>query len=330
MNGSKLSRFVDRLRRKRTVEQLATVQQEATGVVMTIETIPPIPDELVSDEMKRWSTDAGIRLDATDGIWWHRRSLNETLAQAQRSECWVGLQFHGGGYRLGTVKDPRSGFARIPRGFLEHQICSCVLSLEYTLAHTVDDGAKRSFPLQILEALCAYHHLLDALRIPAHRIVFIGDSAGAHLALALQRYLLESNVLPSPGGVILLSPWCDLSADADNVKGLLGSTPVENLSRPYFSPALHLPPPRWPPTLIYSGAQENFAPSIAKLVAQLTTGGAPVTFYQAMNILPRYAHDFLIFASVEQAWPDEVRECWARIKTWTDTLPVTPGPVEDV
>ncbi|KAI0354695.1 alpha/beta-hydrolase [Trametes cingulata] len=322
MSGSKLSRFVDRLRKKRPVEHLATgaPRQEAEGMATTIVRIPAIPDELVSDEMKTWAKDAGIALNTVDEIWWHRRSLNDALAQPKRGEGWVGLQFHGGGYMLGTVKDPRSGFARIPRGFVEHQICPCVLSLEYTLARTGDDGVKRSFPLQVLEALSAYHYLLDTLHMPAQRIILIGDSAGAHLALALQRYLLESNSLPSPGGVILLSPWCDLSGDAGNVKGLLGSMPAENLSGPYFSPALHPPPPNWPPTLVYSGAQENFAPSIAKLVSQLAEGGAPVTSYEAANILPRYSHDFLIFATVDQAWPDEVRECWARIKDWIGTL----------
>ena len=77
----------------------------------------------------------------------------------------------------------------------------------------MNDGENRSFPLQILEALSAYHHLVHTLNIPPRQILLIGDSAGAHLALALLRCLLQGdvNAMPSPGGIILLSPWCDLS-----------------------------------------------------------------------------------------------------------------------
>lgn len=212
--------------------------------------------------------------------------------------------------------------------------------MEYTLApRDVDATATRSFPLQILEALSAYHHLVVTLNIPAHRIVLIGDSAGAHLALALQRYLLESGCMSSPRALLLLSPWCDLavyvylsaydvemlmraavSREADNVKGLLGPLPTQALSGPYFSPALHPPPAHWPPTLVYSGSQERFASSIAELVATLSDAGAKVTTYEAKHILPRYSHDFLIFGTVDQEWPDEVRQCWVRIQKWLDAL----------
>ena len=75
-----------------------------------------------------------------------------------------------------------------------------------------EEDAKRPFPQQLLEALSAYQHLLKAMNIPPNRVILVGDSAGAHLVLALQRYLSENQTLPSPAGVILLSPWCDLSA----------------------------------------------------------------------------------------------------------------------
>lgn len=213
-------------------------------------------------------------------------------------------------------------------------------ALEYTLAPKDPDATTtHCFPLQILEALSAYYHLLDTLKIPAHRIVLIGDSAGAHLALALQRYLLESGHLSSPRALLLLSPWCDLavyvcpssydfnvltartvSRQADNVKGLLGPLPTQALSGPYFSPALHPPPSHWPPTLVYSGPQENHASSIAEFVTTLGDAGAKVKTYEAKHILPRYSHDFLIFGSVDQHWPDEVQQCWTRIQKWLDAL----------
>ncbi|OSD00885.1 alpha/beta-hydrolase, partial [Trametes coccinea BRFM310] len=288
----------------------------------SLETIPPLPLDVLTDDMKTWVQDAGVVLGNVEGVWWRlgRPSGEESLVETLQDGGFVGLYFHGGGYVLGSAKDVRSGFARIPRGLVAHRICSCVLSVEYTLIARQTDGQKRCYPLQILEALSAYHHLLTAFNIPAKRIIFIGDSAGAHLVLALQRYLSESGRPSSPWGLVLLSPWCDLSKEADRVRGLLGHLPAESLTSPYFSPALQAPPSSWPSTLVYSGAQESFAQSISALVTQLRKADASVAFYEALEILPRYSHDFLIFDTVEGAWPDEVRLCWARIKTWTEQL----------
>ncbi|KAI0658456.1 alpha/beta-hydrolase [Cubamyces menziesii] len=318
-------RLVDRLRRKTkepSPSSLTSPNATESEAVTQVENIPAVPVDFVSDEMRTWMREAGVALDSVDGVWWHLRGddQGDELAQAQCGEGYVGLQFHGGGYTLGSAKDVRSGFARIPRGLVERRICSCVLSLEYTLVTNENSDNNRSFPLQILEALSAYRHLVDILKIPNHRIIIIGDSAGAHLAIALQRYLLESKRLPSPQGLLLLSPWCDLSADADRVRGLLGPKSAQDVTTPYFSPALHSPPPQWPATMVYSGALEAFAPSIAALVSKLRDAGTEVAFYEAPHILPRYSHDFLIFATVEGAWPDEVHECWTRTKAWVDTL----------
>ncbi|KAI0640154.1 alpha/beta-hydrolase [Trametes polyzona] len=285
----------------------------------TVESIPPLPTDMITGQIKDWADAAGVVVGPVDGIW---RYSGSTLADAQQGDGCIGLHFHGGGYVLGSTKDDRSGFARIPRGFVEQGICSCVLSIEYTMAIKWGDGEPpRSFPLQLLEALSAHNHLLTTLSIPPSRIVLIGDSAGAHLVLAFQRYLLEhGGPLPSPGGLVLLSPWCDLTKYTANLQGLLGPLTVQDLSTPYFSPSLHPPPPNWPPTLVYSGAKEKFAPSISALVSQLRGAQAPVTFYEAENILPHYSHDFLIFPSAEKAWPEDVRECWTRVRAWTTSL----------
>ena len=105
------------------------------------------------------------------------------------------------------------------------------------------------------------------------------------------------------------------------MKHLLGSRPADQLSTPYFSPALHPPLPLWPPTLVYYGKTERFVASITALVSQFgATAGVSVTAYAADEIPERFSHDFLIFLSVERAWPKEVRQCWERIKAWTKSL----------
>ena len=83
-------------------------------------------------------------------------------------------------------------------------------AVEYTLVGMGEDPVK-PFPLQILEALSAYRYLVHTMNVPPEKILLVGDSAGGHLVLALQRYLLESRSMQVPGGLILLSPWVDLS-----------------------------------------------------------------------------------------------------------------------
>ena len=139
-------------------------------------------------------------------------------------------------------------------------------ALEYSLVSLSDNEPVHPFPTQLLEALSAYYHLVRELNIPPKRIILIGDSAGGHLALALQRYLLQSNVLPSPGGLILFSPWCDLSVFVQSSSHMRVAPRLMNISqrRPHSAceaptrlspcrPALHAVllacPPSAPPSM---------------------------------------------------------------------------------
>ncbi|TBU62466.1 alpha/beta-hydrolase [Dichomitus squalens] len=314
-------RFVDRI--KGEAPERPTSPANALPVVQTSEvTIPPASSDILDEELKGWADEADVGLDSVDGVWWRYGDLDGALALAREGKGLVGLQLHGGGYLVGSAKDVMSGGSRIPRGFIEQGVCSCLLSVEYSLVGQRDDEPEHPFPTQLLEALSAYRHIVQTLNVPSKHVILIGDSAGGHLALALQRYLLQSNVLPSPGGLILLSPWCDLSVESHipHVKRLLGPRATGQLSTPYFSPALHPPPPQWPPMLVYYGKFERFVASISMLVSLFTNAGARVTSYAAEEIPERFSHDFLIMVSVERAWPKEVRKCWKRIKAWTKPL----------
>ena len=58
----------------------------------------------------------------------------------------------------------------------------------------------------------------------AKNIVFMGDSAGGGLALALAQYLLEKD-LPQPGKLILLSPWLDITMENSDIPPLDSKDP---------------------------------------------------------------------------------------------------------
>lgn len=69
------------------------------------------------------------------------------------------------------------------------------------------------FPTALVDAIAGYNYLINDMGYVPENIIFEGDSAGANLALALTRYLLENKIpnLPPPGGLILVCPWSDLS-----------------------------------------------------------------------------------------------------------------------
>ncbi|CAK9784455.1 unnamed protein product [Cutaneotrichosporon oleaginosum] len=69
-----------------------------------------------------------------------------------------------------------------------------------------DDTA---FPAPLLDALAAWAHV-TGMGFSAAQIVVTGDSAGAHLALALVTQL-HALGQPLPGGLALISPWVDFT-----------------------------------------------------------------------------------------------------------------------
>ncbi len=139
---------------------------------------------------------------------------------AHRAEQSVVLYLHGGGYVFGSPRTHRNLVSRI-----SHVTGLPVLSLDYRLPPVA------ILPAPIEDALAAYRHLLDEGHPPG-RIVVAGDSAGGHLALALALHAHEAG-LPSPGALVLLSPWTDFTMSGGSI---LGNAPRD----PFLQPiALH-------------------------------------------------------------------------------------------
>lgn len=84
-----------------------------------------------------------------------------------------------------------------------------VLSVEYALA------PEEPFPAGLIDAVAAYRGLL-ATGVPAHDVVFAGESAGAGLVLQTLLSLREQR-LPQPAVAWLVSPWADLSLSGSTV-----------------------------------------------------------------------------------------------------------------
>ncbi|CAJ2508418.1 Uu.00g134440.m01.CDS01 [Anthostomella pinea] len=117
----------------------------------------------------------------------------------------VGLYFHGGAFVMGDGRTDSCGFSA--NLLLDHGGVDTVLSLQYRLSGY---SGINPFPAALQDAVTAYLFLVNQMRIPGHRIVILGDSAGGNLTIALLRYIQDFGAglgVPNPGYAVLFSPW---------------------------------------------------------------------------------------------------------------------------
>jgi epsilon-lactone hydrolase len=164
------------------------------------------------------------------------------------------LYLHGGAY---VFCSPRTH--RVLTSRLAVDTGLPVLAPRYRLA------PEHPFPAALDDALAAYRWLL-AQGFPASRIVVAGDSAGGHLAATLAAELCRTGQ-PAPAGVVLFSPWADLTCE-------LSLEWDRECRDPYIVPALGR---RF--GLLYAGEHDFEDPRLALL--RCTTTGLPPFLIQA-------------------------------------------------
>jgi len=112
------------------------------------------------------------------------------------------VYFHGGCFALGSIQSHQSLVSHLSENF-----SLPVLFVEYSLA------PERPFPTAIDEFVTVYEYLL--LKKPKQDIIFIGDSAGAGLALSVLSKLNNKDI-PLPTYLVMLSPWVDLTCSNES------------------------------------------------------------------------------------------------------------------
>ncbi|MCB0639689.1 MAG: alpha/beta hydrolase [Lewinella sp.] len=115
------------------------------------------------------------------------------------------LYLHGGGYVLGGIRSHAKLAA-----WLGKSVRAKVWLPEYRLA------PEEAYPGALQDALLVYATLLAEGQDP-QQLILAGDSAGGGLALATATAIRETG-LPLPGGIVLFSPWTDLSLSSASVK----------------------------------------------------------------------------------------------------------------
>lgn len=160
--------------------------------------------------------------------------------------------------------------------------------------------------------------------------------------MAMARWIRDEGKLPAPGGLLLLSPWCDPSrsfphsttsyvarpnpedylADAPAarrllVTSLLGKKPHEFLTSPYISPASALGTHGCfndlPPTFVHYGDAERLLDEIDALVSGMRRDGVELDVEKT----PDAVHDVLMV----RFWNEDVRgHIYERICGWLDRI----------
>ncbi|MBD5490974.1 MAG: alpha/beta hydrolase [Lachnospiraceae bacterium] len=125
------------------------------------------------------------------------------------------LYCHGGGYSTGS-----SLYARTLTTKLAASTSMDVLSFDYRLA------PEHPYPAAAQDAMQVWDYLM-LLGYGARDIILAGDSAGGNLALSLTLQLKNQKRL-MPRGLVLMSPWTDLTASGKSHVSKADIDPVLN------------------------------------------------------------------------------------------------------
>ena len=166
---------------------------------------------------------------------------------------YVILYCHGGGYSTGSCV-----YARTLTTKLAASTSMDVFCFDYRLA------PEFPYPAAMEDAMKAWNYLM-LLGYGSRDVIVMGDSAGGNMALSLVVKLKEQERL-MPRGIVLLSPWTDLTASGKTHESRAELDPV--LDEEYLKQM----------TENYAAGQDYEDPLISPLFADLT--GFPSTYIQ--------------------------------------------------
>ncbi|MDD6075002.1 MAG: alpha/beta hydrolase [Otoolea sp.] len=180
------------------VSRIGTMTREMINDVMETALKKPIQTgEFRKNPVEpAWRCPSGYLYEMVDGGGF----VMEYLKPEQTVTGRVILQLHGGGY-IGPMKNI---YRRFAVKYSKISFGADVLTPDYRVA------PEYPFPTALEDAVAAYRWLLEEKQYEPGQIVVAGDSAGGGLALALALYAKDHG-MPLPGGLILMSPWTDVS-----------------------------------------------------------------------------------------------------------------------
>ncbi len=201
------------------------------------------------------------------------------------------LYLHGGGYRLGSP----AGWANFASRLAVAAGCRIVVPY-YRLA------PEHPFPAALHDALAVYRGLIAAGARPP---LVGGDSAGGGLAVAVA-LACRSASAALPGGLILLSPWVDLTVGNPSYLSRPGDllfprAAAEEAARQYLQGHAARDPlaspvegdlTGFPPVLLFASEDECLIDDALALQARLVAARVPVE----THLVPGMTHVWPVIA----------------------------------
>lgn len=294
--------------------------------------IEPANPELYTDV----AVDKEIKPERIGGTW-HPIPYQENDALAE--DQLVVLHLHGGSYVLGDGRTASCQY--LVKTLLANTPAKYVFSLQYRLAC----NPNGHFPAQLQDIITAYSYLLHTLKIPASRIIISGDSSGAHLTIALLRYIVDHpSLLPAPKCSWLFSPWCDIPEATDRkvwkkspnyqteyipetfpewgASMFLKDVEVTENVEKYVAPLWH--PFTVPsPVLVVTGRREVLAPEHIKLAQKLQDMTKDDNSRVKLFVEDKVPHDVLMVGWI-LGFREEARQCALRAGEFVNKVEATP------
>lgn len=241
--------------------------------------------------------------------------LNAEEIKPQQEATQLIFHIHGGVFYLGSMKTHRAFMSQIAA-----RTQMQVLHVDYPLA------PEAPYPAALDAVFNVYMQLLDQ-GVQAKDIILSGDSCGANLALALA-LKIQKLELPQPSGLILLSPFVDLTLTSESLRynqvhdALLSIETLESGIQyyvpssiehcnpevsPYFADLTGLPPMH-----IQVGSKEILLDDAQRLRDKALAAGVEVEF----KLYTGMWHNFQMFS----AWFDEARQSLADLANFAHRL----------
>lgn len=244
--------------------------------------------------------------DAVPGIW---TELDDSLVAAPDA---VILYVHGGGHMFGTPVGFRNLVGHVARA-------AGIRALTPTYRLTPENP----FPAALDDVIAAYRALRDS-GVQSHRILVVGDSSGAGLALG---FLLKLRDLGEelPAAAAFMSPWIDLEATGETMVSnagvdlmasaegmrMLGSLYAgDAISDPYASPILG-DYRGLCPIFIQAGGHETLLDDAVRLRDKASEAGVEVHF----EVFPEMQHVFQLGAGCMPEADDAISKIGAYLRS---------------
>ena len=223
------------------------------------------------------------------------------------------VYLHGGGYCFGSsLTTHKVGLTKLAK-----QTRLVCYSVDYRLA------PEHQYPAALDDALIAWNHIVS--QNPNCNIILAGDSAGGGLSLALMMYLRDNNER-LPDGLVLFSPWTDLTCSGETYQTKAKYDPMfttnmpkdsannyvpEDVKKtdPYISP-LYGSFTNLPRTLILVGEDEILLDDSRLFAQKAKQSGVDIE----IDIWPNMFHDWWLFGS----FIPETKQVLDKAANWID------------